>query len=170
MKSDGSPSRRRHRLALLAGVLLWNVLSSAIVLAEGFVYSGLSLHTTIEDARKRYPRSSIVGRYVYVSDDDSHDHIHGIELADDGPNRRLKVSFERSRSRRPEYPRCEEVLATIKKQHGEPSTVQEFDEERARTRRFTWRRGDEALSVVCFRFGRRAFSAADLTITTQRDD
>jgi hypothetical protein len=169
-RSEGWVSRRGCRLAPLLGFLLLSVLSRRVLSADGFVFAGLSVHTTIEDARKRYLRSSIVGHYVYVSDDDSHDHIHGIELPGDGPDRRLKLFFERSRPRRPEYPRCAAMLAKIKKLYGEPSKVEEFDEEQARNRRFTWWRSDEALSLVCFRFGRQAFSAADLTITMRRDN
>jgi hypothetical protein len=54
--------------------------------------------------------------------------------------------------------------------YGKPSAVQEFDEERARNRRFLWRRGDEAPTFICFRFGRQPFSAAELTTAVRGSD
>lgn len=133
--------------------------------ADHFVFAGLSLQTTIEDARQRYPRSLTVGNYIYVSDHDSHDDIHGIELTTDGSNPRLRLFFERSHPRRPRYPRCAQVLATITTQYGEPARIQEFDVELDRTRRLTWWRGTEALSLVCFRRAGQEFLAAELIIS-----
>ena len=46
--------------------------------------------------------------------------------------------------------------------------MQEFDEERSRNRRLIWRRGEEELSLLCFRMGRQALLAAELTITSER--
>jgi hypothetical protein len=131
---------------------------------HGFSFAGLSLHTTLEEVRKRYPRSLISGHHVYVAETDSHDHIGAIDLPDDGQNRNLRVFFERKTARGNAYPPCQAVLGTLVKQYGDPLTVQEFDEERARNRRFVWRRGDEALSLLCFRLGRPTFSASELTI------
>ena len=147
-----------------------STLTSVVFAADGFVFGGLSLQTTLEDAKKRYPRSTIVGRHVYVSDADAHDHVYGIDLPDGGTVRRLKVFFERSGSQGAEYPPCERLVKTIRTQYGEPSRVQEFDEERARNRRVSWVRGREELSLVCFRIGRQPFSASDLTITTRGND
>ena len=159
---------RLRRLGATLAVV--GALTTSTSSAEGFVYAGLSLRTTVEDARKEFPRSSFVGRHVYVADEDSHDDIHGIDLPSDGVNRRLRVFFERRGSRRNEYPRCEHIVARISAQYGEPARVQEFDEERSRNRRVSWFQGDEVLSVLCFRVGPQARSAAELTITARRQD
>lgn len=133
--------------------------------AGHFGFAGLSLHTTFEDARQRYPTSLRVGNYIYVSDHDSHDDIHGIELTTDASHRRLRLLFERSHPRRPRYPRCALVMATIAKQYGEPASTQDFDVERDRTRRLTWWSGTETLSLVCFRRTGAEFLAAELIIS-----
>src|SRR5918995_1270861 len=114
-------------VALVATVLFQlSALTSLVFSADGFVFAGLSLHTTLEHAQERYPRSSIVGRHVYVSDEDAHDHVYGIDLPDGGAVRRLKVYFESSRSQRAEYPPCDPLVKSLTTQYGEPSRVQEF--------------------------------------------
>ena len=113
-------------------------------LASGeFCFRGLSRRTTLEAAHKRYPRSIITGRHVYISEAGSHDHIYGIDLPGSG-NPSVRIYFEHGGSQRNEYPRCEQVLALIRKRYGEPIVVQEFDEERSRNRRLIWRRGEES--------------------------
>ena len=135
--------------------------------AEDFVFAGLSLRTTIEAAQKRYPNSSIVGRNVYVSDVDSHDHIRGIELPQlDEPAPRIRVFFEQRGAKRNQYPRCEQITAIIKRAYGEPTAVQEFSEGRSRNRRLIWKRGDESLSLLCFQIGRQSRLAAEVAITS----
>jgi hypothetical protein len=151
-------------------VMLIQVLPTGAVPGDGFAFAGLSLHTTLQEAEKRYPHSLISGHHVYIADADSHDQIRAIDLPDEGPNRRLRVFFERKTPRGNAYPRCDGVRRVLQEQYGESSTVQEFDEERARNRRFVWRRGDEVLSLRCFRFGRQPFSAAELTIAIRGTD
>jgi hypothetical protein len=132
--------------------------------ADALVFAGLSRRTTTDDARKLYPHSSIVDHHVYVADSDSHDGIGGIDIPGEGPDRRLRVLFEQRTAHGNVYPLCESALNRLRERYGTPSIVQEFDEERARTRRFIWSLGDEAMSLVCFRTGRKPFSAAELTI------
>jgi hypothetical protein len=155
-----SPRRLSGASALLMGVM---ALTWPLLAAESFAFARLSLQTTLEAAQKRYPHSSITGGHVYVSEADSHDHIYGIDLPGTG-NPRLRIFFERRGRQRHDYPRCEQIAAAIRQQYGEPAVVQEFDEERSRNRRLIWRRGDEDLSLLCFRMGRQPLYAAELTI------
>ena len=162
-------SRRRRISAAIAlplgiigaGLRLWP--------AESFAFAGLSPRTTIEAVRLRYRHSLIAGRHVYVAEADSHDHIYGIGLAQDGESsRRITIFFERRGRQRNEYPPCEQVAAAVRKHYGEPTVVQEFSEERSKNRRLTWRRGAEDLSLLCFRMGRQPLFASELTITADR--
>ena len=151
-----------NAVALLFGVLPFSL---SLWPAESLSFAGLSPRTTVEAAKKRYPRSSFRDRHVYISEEDSHDHIYGLDLADSG-NARVRIWFERHRREHHQYPRCEQVVAVITKQYGQPAVVQEFDEERCRNRRLIWRHSEEELSLLCFRMGRQPFFAADLTITS----
>jgi hypothetical protein len=166
------PLRGHLRYADIAAfvVMLVQALPTGALPGDGFVFAGLSLRTTLQEAQKRYPHSLISGHHVYIADADSHDQIRAIDLPDERPNRRLRVFFERKTPRGNAYPRCDAVLGVVQTQYGEPSTAQEFDEERARNRRFVWWRGDEALSLHCFRSGRQRFSAAELTIAVRGTD
>ena len=141
--------------------------SSATRAQEGFQFAGLSLHTTIQEAQRRYPRSQVSGRHVYVSDADSHDHIHGIDLPDMTSSSRLTVFFEQTTAKGNAYPLCEAVATPLRARFGAPANVQEFDEERSRNRRLRWRNAREEMSLLCFRQGRQPFSAAELTITAR---
>jgi hypothetical protein len=123
--------------------------------AESLAFAGLSPRTTLEAAQQRYPRSTIVGRHVYVSHADSHHHIYGIDLPDAAQPARIRLFFERAVGERREYPLCDETAAVIRKQYGEPARVQEFTEERARNRRLVWRSAGDELSLLCFRRARR---------------
>lgn len=134
---------------------------------EHFQFGGLSLGTTIQEARTRYPRSEFLGRHIYVSDAESHDDVHAIDLADTTLNRRLTLFFERTTAKGNSYPSCDKVLATLRARYGPPATVQEFDEERSRNRRSIWRKGTEEMSLLCFRQQGRGFSTAELTISNR---
>jgi hypothetical protein len=157
----------RGLYSVLAFVLGLMALAMRIWPAESFTFAGLSRRTDVEAAQKRYPRSTITGRHVHVSEADSHDHIYGIDLPGSG-DPSIRIYFERRERQRNEYPRCELVSALISKQYGEPGVAQEFEEERSRNRRLIWRRGAEELSLLCFRMGRQALLAAELTITSER--
>jgi len=133
--------------------------------SESLSFAGLSARTTLKAVQQRYPHSTFVGNRLYVSETDARDHIYAIELYPEPP-RRIRIVFERNHQGRQSYPRCEQIIATIRKEHGEPASVQEFREERSKNRRLTWRRGKEDLSLLCFRMGAQPLFAAELTITT----
>jgi hypothetical protein len=94
-------------------------------------FAGLSPRTTVEAAKKREPRSSFLDRHVSISEEDSHDHIYGLDLAN-SDDARVRIWFPRRQREHHEYPRCEQVAAVMKNQYGEPTAVQEFDEEPSR--------------------------------------
>lgn len=150
-------------------LLLYLSLFSGDVVAEGFVFAGLGLGTTDGELKARYPRSSMVGNYMYLSEADSHDHIYGIEIPGTGPEGRLRLSFERPReqsgARGPRYPSCQHVLSVIQARYGSPARVMEFAEEGSWNRSLVWIKAGETLSLHCFRLGRDAFFAEALTIT-----
>jgi hypothetical protein len=99
--------------------------------AQQFSIAGLSRQTTVEEARIRYPRSSIFGQRINVAETDSHNHIYAIQLASaDGSSRQLRLYFERHVRGRKVYPACDAVAATIRKQYGEPANIQNFMEGR----------------------------------------
>jgi hypothetical protein len=140
------------------------LLLGAQVAGAVFSFSGLDLNTTIAEARTRYPRSSFRDTHVSIADADLRDEVRAIDLPGTGPNRRLKLYFERTTPQGNSYPSCDAIVSIVRKQYGEPSNVQEFDEERARNRRYVWSRSRETLSIQCFRTGRQPYSASDLTI------
>ena len=151
-------------VALISGV---TTLTPGLWSAEGFEFAELSPQTTIQEARKRYPTSAILGRHVHVSEADSHDHVYGIDLSENAESPpSIRIFFERQGRQRQEYPRCEQVDATIRQKYGDPAVVQEFDEEQSRNRRLIWRRNGEELSLVCFRKGSQPLFAAELVITS----
>ena len=149
--------------------LSWLVIPTAAVAADVFTFGGLGLSTTVADVRRQYPRSTIRDRHVTVTEADVRDHIRAIDLPGTGVNRRLRVMFEREVGRGVAYPACDQVLAPIRQAYGAPSATQEFDEERARNRRYIWSRGGETLSLLCFRLDGTEFLASDLTIAPLQD-
>ena len=151
-------------------VLIGTAAPALLGVQERFVFAGLSRRTTVEELRTRYPKSLIVGRQVYVAESDSHDHIYTIRIPEATSAGRLTVGFEKPGPRAQAYPRCDTVLGAVERQYGKPATLQEFDEERARNRRYIWLRGDETLSLLCFRIGQRPFSASELTIALREPE
>ncbi len=149
------------------------VLSLALFLASvdagELTFAGLSRRTTVDQLKKRYPTSSMVGNYMYVSNADSHDHIYGIETPGTDTSGRLRLAFERMRGEgaasSPMYPPCAQVLSILKKRYGSPTKVEQFSEEVSRNRRLSWMRHGEVLSLHCFRIGSKAFLAEAVTIT-----
>ena len=152
---------RVHHVALALAASL-----ACALAADDFMFAGLSRRTTIEDARKQYRHSAVVGRHIYVAEVDSHNHIYGIDLpSGPGPSGQLRVYFERNLGDRNVYPVCEDVAATIRKQYGEPTNIQDFAEERSRNRRLIWSHPGEELSLLCFRIRPQQLMAAELTIS-----
>lgn len=137
-------------------------------IADGFVFADMSLKTTVEQLRHRYPTSKMVGNYLYVAPSESRDHIYGIQLPGSGRAGVLKLFFEHSDAasptRAPEYPGCNDVASKLKATYGSPDATEEFSEERASNRRLIWKRAGEALVLHCFRLDGTRFLAETLTI------
>jgi hypothetical protein len=149
--------------------LSWLMIPTAAVAGDVFTFGGLGLSTTVADVRRQYPRSTINDGHIRVAESDARNDIRAIDLPGTGVNRRLRIMFEREGRRGAEYPACDQVLAPIRLAYGAPSTTQEFDEERARNRRYIWSRGGETLSLLCFRLNGTEFLASDLTIAPLQD-
>lgn len=149
--------------------LLGLLLCAGNAVADEFAFAGLSIGTTIQELKSRYPNSLMGGNYVYVSEADSHDHIYGIEIPGPNPGGRLRLSFERSRELshdgNPQYPSCHQVLSIVQARYGTPTRVEEFAEESSWNRRLSWTKGREVLSLHCFRSRQGTLLAEALTIT-----
>ena len=65
------------------------------VTAEELSFAGLSRRTTGDQLKKRYPTSSMVGNFMYVSNADSHDHIYGIGIPGTDPSGSLRPKRHR---------------------------------------------------------------------------
>jgi hypothetical protein len=143
-------------------------LSVPAALAAEFEFAGLTRRTTIEQLRQRYPKSSLVGSYMYVAATDSHDHIYGVEVPRPDGTGRLRLSFERPAdvppARTARYPRCDALASALKARYGSPANVEEFSEERARNRRLSWHGPSEILALHCFRVDGKAFLAEALSV------
>src|SRR4051812_32791436 len=149
----------------VAGVFLLLVVSTtAAGAADVFLVGGLSLNSTVEDVRRLYPHSLINDHHVEVLDQDVRENIWAIRLPRAADSHPLRMFFRRLTEHRPTYPPCGQVLASIERKYGAPANVQEFGEERAWTRRHIWPRGGEVLTLLCFRLGRGALSASEITI------
>ena len=88
---------RGGRPGRLAAWLVPLLLAVAIpgLAQEGLSFVGVGLRSDLATVAARYPPSHRVDNYVYVAPEESHDHVHGIEVPDGGPGRRLRVTFER---------------------------------------------------------------------------
>ena len=148
-------------LALLG----WTVLAAQ---PESFTFAGLNLKTTMADLKKRYPSSVAVDNLVYLSDEESHDHISTIGLSGNGPSRTLTITFERRREGRVTYPSCEQSVSRLKERYGSPAHVMDAQEERALKRRYEWITAIEALTLDCFQMPREPLYAERLTIRSSQ--
>lgn len=120
------------------------------VLANSFEFGGLSRATTVQDAAKRYPNSTVSGAYVHVSPKDTHDHVFGIELFGPNLSNRLRINFG---SPDHKYPPCDNVESSIVSKRGPPAEVREFREEASQNRYLTWQLELETVHLQCFRSG-----------------
>ena len=154
-------ARQSATLLLLA----WSVLAAQ---TESFTFAGLSPRTTTAELKKRYPRSTAVDTLVYLSDEESHDHISTIGLSSNGAARTLTITFEQQRGRTATYPLCEQSLSRLKERYGNPANVVDGQEERAQNRRFEWNTPSESLRLHCFQMPRQPLYAERLTITSSR--
>ena len=116
------------------------------------------------ELRTRYPRSAALEALLYLSAEESHDHISTIQLSDSG----IAVTFERRSPRgEPTYPACENLLSPLTEGYGKPSSVVDAQEERTRNRRFEWKATEELMTLVCFQLPRRPLYAERLAITAR---
>jgi hypothetical protein len=156
-------------MQMLVPCMLTLSLFADTTLADELGFGGLNLKTTAEELKKRYPKSPMVGNYMYLSDAESHDHIYGIEIPDGNSGGRLRLIFERRQilgaRRNPRYPSCQQVLLLIQGKYGVPGKVEEFAEESSFNRRFSWTKKRELLALHCFSSNKKNFQAEALTIT-----
>lgn len=158
---------RLNRVAVRIATTLALGGSSVLVAQDtAFVFAGLSLNTTMAELQQRYPRSTFLDSLVYLSEQDSHDGISTIGLAQNVPVRRLTITFERQRAGKPTYPACESLVASITDRYGRPAAVADAQEEQARNRRFAWKSAGQSLTLNCFRFGSQPLYAERLTIAS----
>ena len=149
----------------MLALLGWTVLAAQ---PEFFTCAGLDLETTLADLKKRYPSSVAVDTLVYLSDEESHDHISTIGLRSNGPARTLTITFERRREGRVTYPSCGQSLSRLKERYGSPANVVDAQEERALKRQYEWTTPTEALTLDCFRMPRQPLYAERLTIRSRQ--
>jgi len=113
-------------------------LAQSISPVQPFVFAGLSLETTRDQLRQRYPEDYDSGNTLDVAPERVHDHIHQIEIAmPDGSGRgRLRLSFERRALvsadgrvlRASGYPHCAEIEKRLRALFGAPTRSDEFIE------------------------------------------
>ena len=155
-------------MRLLVALTLNLSLFASSTSAEGFGFAGLSFKTSAEELKKRYPKSSMVGNYMYLSEAESHHHIYGVEIPGGNSGGRLRLVFERSQNpgspHQARYPSCQQVLSIIQPRYGSPGKVEEFAEESSWNRRYSWTQQGEVLALHCFRV-KESFLAETLTIT-----
>lgn len=142
------------RTLIAVGLLV----ASESALAGSFEFGGLSLATTLQDAARRYPNSTISSGYVRVSPKDTPGHVFGIELFDPNLGNRLRIGFGSPDHR---YPPCERIEKAIISRHGAPTEVREFREEAARNRHLTWQLQHETVHLQCFVSGGTTGSYAE---------
>ena len=151
-------------------VIVWHIESTPSAqsvqrTASAFAFAGLSPNTTMAELKKRYPKSTALDALVYLSDEESHDHISTVGLSSNGAVRTIAIAFEQQRQGRATYPACEQLLARLKAQYGNPATATEAQEERARNRRFEWKTSSESLTLNCFQMPRQPQYAERLTMS-----
>ena len=141
--------------------------SPAAAPTEPFSFAGLSLKTRMADLQTRYPRSTALETMVYVSTEETHDHISTIGLSSNGVARTLSIAFEREqRDGRATYPSCKKLLGVLRDRYGTPANVVDAQEEQAHNRRFQWERPGERLTLSCFRMPGQRLYAERLTIAS----
>ena len=162
---QGSRFLEATRQSAVLALLACSVLAAQ---PESFTFAGLNLETTMADLKRRYPSSMALDTLVYLSDEESHDHISTIGLSSNSAARTLTITFERRRRGRATYPLCGQSLSRLKESYGSPADVMDAQEERARQRRFKWNTSTESLTLACFQMPRQPLYAERLTITSSR--
>jgi hypothetical protein len=112
-----------------------------------FEFAGFTIATTLSEAKRRYPGSYEANSHIYVSEDDSHDHIYGISIS----STRTLLHFERRLENGGVlYPLCRSLFDQIFTSYGGPDVVQSFNEEASPVHRRVWNKGNERLVLRCF--------------------
>ena len=120
---------------------------SALAEELHFEFAGFTIATTLSEAKNRYPGSYEANSYIYVSEDDSHDHIYGISIS----STRTVLLFEkRLENGGVSYPLCITQFEQIYLSYGGPHVVQEFNEEASPVHRRVWKEGQDRLVLRCF--------------------
>jgi hypothetical protein len=135
---------------LLAVTLAWLPASQGPELT----FSGIGLRSELDRVAVQFPHSERSGDYIYVAPEDSRDHISGIGISSAGGSRFVRISFERRLEPSGlEYPTCAAIQSKIARQLGGPDSTLDFAEEATERSDRLWRRGGEALRLMCFRNG-----------------
>ena len=112
-----------------------------------FEFAGFTVGTTLGKVKARYPGSSEANSYIYVSEDDSHNHIYGISISG---TRTLLVFEKRLEGGGVSYPLCRTQFDKIYSSYGGPHIVRKFNEEVMQVHRRVWIEGKERLALWCF--------------------
>jgi hypothetical protein len=134
--------------------------------APAYSFDGIGLSSDFKTVAARYSHSTPQDQYVLLAPADIHDHISAIEVSGAGMTRRVRVAFEtRPDGRRPDYPACAQVEATLVRQYGQPHTIHRFYEEASRRADRVWQSPAEQLTLLCFEGPRRRLLAEAVQIT-----
>ena len=137
---------------------------------NAFSYSNVGLASDLAAVAMRYPRSTLVGEYLYIAREEIRDFVTGIGLSGAGATRRLRISFESARgNREPMYPACADVQRSLEVRYGRPQAVREFSEEASPRSDRIWTAVDEEMTLVCFQPpGRRVRFMAEALVIVRR--
>jgi hypothetical protein len=121
---------------------------------QELTFSGIGLRSELDRVAVQFPHSDRSGDYIYVAPEDARDHISAISISGAGATRFVRISFERRlQPAGLEYPTCAAVQRKIAGPFGQPDSTLEFAEEATERSDRLWRRGGEALRLMCFRTG-----------------
>ena len=118
--------------------------------AEPFAYAGIGLDATAANLRGRFPNSKVAGDYIHVADQDSRDHVYGVQIPGTRKPRSVRVSFERPGGSRPGYPKCKVVESRLRAGFGAPGEIRRLAEERSPRADRIWKGPRETMTLVCF--------------------
>jgi len=143
-----------HRISISAGVAIF-ICAPLYANEPYFRYAGITLETSMDEIKDRYPNSKFSRTTIYVDPRDSHDHIYQITISDNENNPHVRLFFQR-KDMAPDgvnyslvFPRCRPVFNEIYRNYGGPHIIQRHYA--AATKMFyrIWRVGDERLQLFC---------------------
>jgi hypothetical protein len=112
-----------------------------------FEFAGFTIETTLIDATARYPDSKEAHSYIYISKNNTHDHIYGISIRSSGIFLFLEKRLE---SGGVSYPLCRTKFDEIYPSYGGPDLVRKYNEEAMPVHLRIWKKGRERLALRCF--------------------